>query len=127
MAWLAALTLALLWASLPAGAEAPAAKGLGFQIETEGFFANPLLKRVLVQQVGADLPPAAQVIAVGDEVIEVEGRAIVGARARAMKSLMDVPAGTPLRLRLKRPGGEIYSTTLVTRERKVVAGDTGQL
>ncbi len=126
---MSASLLALLFACVLAGtspaaqAETAGSTGLSFQVETEGFFANPVLKRVWVQRVGTGLPPAAQAVAVGDELLELEGRTVVGARAWAMKSLMDVPPGTPLRLRLKRPDGEVYSTTLVARERRVVVDE----
>lgn len=114
------LLAALLIAVLAAGAGAAEEKGwFGFQlaVEAEGFMLNPTVRVVKVESVVPNSPAAAERISPGDEIIEAEGVAVPGGRALKLKPIMARRPGERIRLRLKRPNGETYSTTLTAVKR----------
>jgi C-terminal processing protease CtpA/Prc len=87
--------------------------GFGIEVDGEGFFLNPTLKSVKVDAVVPASPAALAGVAVGDQVVEVESRAIAGAKARDLEPLLKKRVGESLHLRLKRSSGETYDATLV--------------
>lgn len=110
-----ATSLAFLFAlTAPLGYAAPERGyfGLSVSIDAEGLF-SPVLRSVAVKEV-RPLSPAAQAgIVAGDQVIEVEGRAVAGAKAKELEPVMAKAVGESLRLKLKRPNGEAYDVTLI--------------
>jgi C-terminal processing protease CtpA/Prc len=72
---------------------------------------------VTIEAVLPKSPAAQHDIAVGDEVVQVEGTAVSGRKANELKPLMKKEAGQVLHLRLKRASGEIYSANITAAKR----------
>ena len=92
--------------------------GFGVSIDGEGFFLNPTLKTVTIKNLPPGLPAALAGIAAGDQLVEVEGRAVAGEKAKELEPLLKKDAGQTLTLRLKRQSGEFYSVTMVAVRKK---------
>ena len=101
---------------LSTGAAATAAEKAwyGFHIkpETAGFPLNPVVRSVVIDKIKRGSPADDQDMRVGDEIIEAEGKIVPGARALPLMSILNKKPGELLRLRLKRPDGEIYAVTI---------------
>ena len=80
---------------------------LGFvtQLEGEGFFLNPLVKRILVTDVTKGSIAEAAGMRAGDEIIQIEGQSVVGRRARELQPFMKLNPGETRTLRLKHADG----------------------
>ncbi|MEY2506011.1 MAG: hypothetical protein QOH01_340 [Verrucomicrobiota bacterium] len=87
--------------------------GFGVAIKGEGFFLNPILASATVDVVQPKSPAAEKGIAVGDEVLQIEGTDVPGTRALKLRPLMQKEVGQTLHLKLKRANGETYSVALV--------------
>lgn len=86
----------------------------GFHIkpETSGFPLNPVVESVVIDKIKPGSPAAAKQIAVGDEILEADGKPVPGARALQLLPLVNKRAGDVLHLRLRRPDGRDYSVTV---------------
>jgi len=108
-------------ALLASGAWAEGERGwFGFTptIEGEGMFWNPTLVSVTIEAVAPGSPSAAQGLAKGDLILEVDGKPIVGRKAKEIQAVVQSKApGDKLVLRLKRPNGDIYVATLIAATR----------
>ena len=108
IAWIQVLTL---------GAGAGETKGgggsIGFslQVSADGVF-SPKVSKVSVKTVVAGSQAEAAGLAVGDELIQVEGVTVPGASASVLKPHMELVARKPKKLRLKRSTGREYEVTL---------------
>lgn len=91
--------------------------GFGVSMKGSGFFLNPTVEAVIIQSVVPKSPAAQHDIAVGDEVVQVEGTAVSGRKANELKPLMKREVGQVLHLRLKRASGEIYSVNITAAKR----------
>ena len=80
-------------------------------------FLNPTVKRIAIHSVAPDSPAARGGIHAGDEVLAVEGVAVVGSKALKLRSLAAREVGQTLHLRLRRPDGAVYAVALVAVER----------
>jgi len=80
---------------------------LGFvtQLEGEGFFLNPLVKRILVTDVTKGSVADAAGIRAGDQITQIEGESVVGRRARELQPFMKLNPGETRTLRLKHADG----------------------
>ena len=87
--------------------------GFSIEIDGEGFFLNPTLKSATIASVAAASPAASAGIAPKDQIIEVEGHVVAGAKARDLQPLLKRAPGQSVGLKLKRPTGEEYVVTLV--------------
>ena len=85
--------------------------GFGLAVKGEGMI-NPTVKAMMVESVKPGTPAAEQKIAVGDEIVEVEGVSVPGRKAKEIRPLMEKKVGEVVRLRLKRANGETYSVTM---------------
>jgi C-terminal processing protease CtpA/Prc len=90
--------------------------GFELKIAGEGFF-NPTVRAVTVTSIVPQSPAAAQPIAAGDEIIQVENTEVAGRKASELKPLIQKQVGETIHLKLKRPNGETYSVTLVAVKR----------
>ncbi len=100
--------------SISAQAEGkPGSFGFAIEVDGEGFFLNPTLKSVTIKSVVSGRPAAEAGIKPGDQILEVDGKPIAGAKARDLEPHLKKNAGDRLNLRLRRQSGEIYSATLV--------------
>lgn len=112
-------TACVIWLALSLlapGASAQAARGwFGFRIaiESEGWALNPAVRSATVREVVAGSPAAAHPIAAGDQIIEIDGQAVIGRKARDLQPHVEKAVGEPLHLKLKRPSGETFSVRLV--------------
>ena len=80
---------------------------LGFvtQVEGEGFFLNPLVKKILVTEVTKGSLADAAGMRAGDQIIQIEGQSVAGRRARELQPFMKLNPGDTRTLRLKRADG----------------------
>jgi C-terminal processing protease CtpA/Prc len=97
--------------SVPAALAADEPIGFALKFETDGFFSSKIT-RALVTQVRPQSQAQAAGLAVGDELIEVEGVPVPGNSAGAIKPHMQFEPGQPTRLVFKRPSGAVYEATL---------------
>lgn len=87
--------------------------GFGTQATISGFL-SPKLKRVTVTQVQPGSPAAIAGLAVGDQIIEANGKTIAGAPVRQMaRQLRDLKSGEHLRLKVKRSGETLLSIDII--------------
>ncbi len=91
----------------------PGSFGFSIDVDGEGFFLNPTLKSVTIKSVVPGRPAFDAGIKAGDQVLQVEGKPVAGAKARDLEPHMKKNVGEKLNLRLRRPSGEVYSVTLV--------------
>ena len=100
-----------------AATAASAAKGhLGFavEVETSGFFLQPVLERVTIETVMPGSPAAAAGLRVGDAVLSIDGTAVKGAPARPFGAkLKSVQAGQHVRLGVRHADGRAATLDLV--------------
>ena len=80
---------------------------LGFvtQVEGEGFFLNPLVKKILVTEVTKGSLADAAGMRAGDQIIQIEGQSVTGKRARELQPFMKLNPGETRTLRLKHADG----------------------
>lgn len=88
--------------------------GIALAVSGEGFFLNPTIRSVKVQKVSAGSPAAQAGIAAGDEIVEVEGRTVVGAKAKDLQPYIERQVGETVRLTVRKPGGEVQSLSIKT-------------
>ncbi len=84
-----------------------AGQKLGFvtQVEGEGFFLNPVVKKILVTEVTKGSLAEAAGMRAGDQIIQIEGQSVAGRRARELQPFMKLNPGETRTLRLKRADG----------------------
>jgi C-terminal processing protease CtpA/Prc len=87
--------------------------GIALAVDGEGFFLNPTLKTVTIVKVIAKSPAAAAGIAVGDQIIEIEGQKVQGAKANDLKPYFEREIGQTVKLIIKKVSGEIQSISIV--------------
>jgi C-terminal processing protease CtpA/Prc len=105
--------LALAGFSLAVQADTPRGVfGIGLNVDGEGFFLNPTLKSITITEVRKGMPAEAAGIAVGDQIVEVEGKTVAGAKAKDLQPYLRRAPGDVTHMRLKRANGEAYSVTM---------------
>jgi C-terminal processing protease CtpA/Prc len=87
---------------------------LGFvtQVEGEGFFLNPLVRKILVTEVTKGSLADAAGMKAGDQIIQIEGQNVVGRRARELQPFMKLNPGETRTLRLKHADGTEVDTRI---------------
>jgi C-terminal processing protease CtpA/Prc len=85
------------------GAEAKLGFAVG--VEGEGFFLNPLVKKLLVTEVTKGSLAEAAGMRAGDQIIQIEGQNVAGKRARELQPFMKLNPGETRTFRLKHPDG----------------------
>ncbi|MEY2509793.1 MAG: Peptidase family [Verrucomicrobiota bacterium] len=93
----------VLFASLSQAAEVKL--GFSIRLEGEGFFLNPLVKKLFVEQVTKGSLAEAAGLKAGDEIVKIEGQTVVGRRARELQGYMKLNPGETRTLRLKHADG----------------------
>lgn len=94
-----------LLAFAPLSEAAEAKLGFSIRLEGEGFFLNPLVRKLFVEQVTKGSLAEAAGLKAGDEIIKVEGQDVVGRRARELQAFMKLNPGETRALRLKHADG----------------------
>ena len=109
---LKALLVSLVLLASHAVEAAEAKIGMSLSVEGEGFFLNPIVSKILVKGVEkASLAEAAGIVA-GDEIIQIDGQAVVGRRALDLKPYMNFVPGETRTLRLKHEGGAQFDAKI---------------
>lgn len=91
--------------------------GLGLAVSGDGFFLNPTIRSIKVQKVNAGSPAARAGIAEGDEIVEVEGRPVVGAKAKELQPYVERNVGETVRLTVRKPNGDVRQLSLKAEAR----------
>ncbi len=91
----------------------PGTFGFAIDVDGEGFFLNPTLKTVTIKSVTSGRPASVAGIKPGDQIIEIEGKRVAGSKARDLEPYLRRNVGEKVTLQMRRPSGELYSTTLV--------------
>ncbi|CAN5222603.1 hypothetical protein BH09PSE6_BH09PSE6_02750 [soil metagenome] len=108
----ATVSLAALLLVSPLSHAAPVKVGMAISVDGDGFFLNPVVRKITISEVEkASLAEAAGIV-VGDELVAVEGRAVAGQRANDLRSLAKFNPGEPRRLRLRHADGEEYDAVI---------------
>jgi C-terminal processing protease CtpA/Prc len=79
--------------------------GFAIQMEGEGFFLNPVVRKLLVAEVTKGSLAEAAGMKAGDQIIQIEGQNVAGRRAREFQPLMKLNPGETRTLRLKHADG----------------------
>jgi len=101
-----------MWTALTFAAE-PGWFGMALKVDAGGSWINPVVESASVASVAPASPAAAQHLAAGDTLVEVEGMTVAQADGGELKRRMHKAVGETLHLRLKRPNGELYAADLV--------------
>ncbi len=87
--------------------------GISLSIDGEGFFLNPTLKTVKIEKVLLNSPSFKAGVELGDLVVEVDGKKILGSKANEMKPHLEKEVGQTVRFVLQKLNGEIKHVTVV--------------
>lgn len=87
--------------------------GLGVSVEVEGFSFNPTLQAITIAKVIPSSPAAAAGLVSGDQIIEIQGHTVPGAKAKEVKAAMQQTVGASLRLKVKHGTAEPKAVTLI--------------
>ena len=90
----------------------PGGFGLAVEVDVDGVF-SPTLRSVTVKSVSAGRPAAMAGIAAGDQIVEIDGKAIAGSKAKEMEKSMKKNVGETMNVKIKKPDGQILAMTLV--------------
>ena len=89
--------------------------GLGFNAKLGGTsMLNLVVVTVTVKSIAPNSPADGHKITVGDSVIAVDGMEMSGGKLSIIKAKLRPPVGTSASLKLRRPGGEIYTVELIS-------------
>ena len=87
-------------------------------VETESFSLNPLnptLKSASVSKVMPNSPAEVAGLVTGDQIVEIEGRSVAGAKAKDFKPFLSKNIGETVNLKVKRSSGEVISIAISER------------
>ena len=94
------------------GAEStPKPIGISVEVDTDSMFGGRVNK-IVVTKVAPESQAKAAGVTAGDEIVQLEGKAIQGIEAKALKPQMEFAPGKPKRIGLKRNDGSLYEITL---------------
>jgi C-terminal processing protease CtpA/Prc len=87
--------------------------GFALSIDGDGKFWNPTLRSVKIDAVSPTSPAALAGLVSGDEILEVAGKPVPGAKGKELKSHVEKDIGQSVQLKLRRANGEVTTVTLV--------------
>ena len=87
--------------------------GFALSIDGDGKFWNPTLRSVKIDSVSPTSPAGLAGLASGDEILEVAGKPVSGAKGKELKADVEKDIGQSLQLKLRRANGELATVTLV--------------
>jgi C-terminal processing protease CtpA/Prc len=79
--------------------------GIVTQVEGEGFFLNPVVKKILVTEVTKGSLAEAAGVRAGDQIIQIEKQNVAGRRAMELVPFLKLKPGETRTLRLKHADG----------------------
>jgi len=91
--------------------------GFGFSLDAEGFFWNPTLRAVKIDKVAPKSPAALAGLLPGDDVIEVAGRVVAGAKGKEIQVHIEKDIGESVQMKVRHANGETVVLTLVATAR----------
>lgn len=108
--------------ALPAGVFAAERGVFGFSmtVDSDGFSMNPTLRSIKILTVMPESPAALAGMKAGDEVIEVAGRSVAGAKARELQALAEKEVGQSLNVKLRHPEGGVAVITMVAVDKSAL-------
>ena len=115
--FVATLTVLLLAFSASAWAGERGYFGFGFSLDAEGAFWNPTIRAAKIAKVSPKSPADLAGIVVGDEVIEVAGKVVSGAKGKDIQALIEKDVGESVQMKVRHANGGITSLTLVASAR----------
>jgi C-terminal processing protease CtpA/Prc len=86
--------------------------GFSVRVEGEGFFLNPVVKKLFVEAVTKGSLAEAAGLKVGDEIIQIEGKNVVGRRGWELQGYMKLNPGETRTLRLKHIDGSEFEARM---------------
>ena len=110
---------ALLLALMMAGAahSADGKIGMTLEVDTDGPFWNPVVNRLKVKAVDKASLAEAAGIAAGDEIVQIEGKAVAGRLVQDLKEYLKFSPGETRTLCLKHTSGDQFDAR-ITRPKK---------
>ena len=96
------LAAAVCLSPLPLNAAEKGWFGFALLIDAEGISLSPTLRSIKIEKVFPNSPAAKAGLAPGDDILEMEGIVVAGAKANALKAATQKAVGEPLRLKFKR-------------------------
>lgn len=87
--------------------------GFSLSLDVEGGFWNPILRSVKIQKVSAQSPAALAGMLAGDEVLEVAGKLVAGAKGKEMQALIEKDIGESVQLKVRHASGETALVSMV--------------
>lgn len=106
--------LVSLWSSVSA-AQPQGVVGFTVEVDGDGSFWKPIIKRVIVESVRPGSPAEAAGLLAGDEILLVQGAGVADANARKVAELVQVVPGEHLLLVVRGAAGKL-------REIDIIAG-----
>lgn len=91
--------------------------GISVAVAGKDLLLNKTIQRLTVTAVTPGSPAAAGGLQVGDEMVEVDGVAVAGKKAREIGPMVRKAEGETLRLLMRRPDGETYTAVLTGARR----------
>ena len=79
--------------------------GFAIDLEAEGFFLNPLVKKLSVTEVTKGSPAETAGMKAGDQILQIDGQNVAGKRALELRSFMKLNPGETRRLRVRHADG----------------------
>ena len=107
------LVFCFLVGSVASGANVEGWFGLGISVEIESFSFSPTLHAIKITKVFPSSPAAAAGLAEGERIVEIQGMAIPGAKAKEVKSAMHHVIGESLHLKVVHGSEKPRSVTLI--------------
>src|SRR6476646_6139215 len=105
LASMLAVVLTLLILGVQSSRAAEQKLGLTVHAEGEGFFLNPVVTKIVVDEVVKGSLAEAAGMKKGDQIIKIEGEDVIGKRALGLQKFMKLNPGESRTFRLKRADG----------------------
>jgi C-terminal processing protease CtpA/Prc len=107
-----ALAFILLFALAATSHGAEQKLGFATDLEAEGFFLNPIVRKIRVTDVTKGSIAEAAGIRAGDLIIQIEGQTMAGKRALDLRPFMKLDPGQTRSMRLKHADGTEFDVRL---------------
>ena len=111
----AAVALFFGLAALASSAAEKGSFGFSLAIESDGFSLNPMnptLKSVFISKVVDGSSAQLAGLLKGDQIVEVEGRPVAGAKANDLKPHLSKSVGESVSLKVRKAAGDVVAVTL---------------
>lgn len=108
---IAAATMSLL--TLPAAAAEKGWFGFSVNVDADSMSPNPTLRTATVESVVPGSPAAKAGLVSGDQVLEVQGVPVAGAKADVFRAAMQKAVGESVRIKIKRGDAAAREVSLV--------------